>query len=322
MAEARRGLARRLAPQPRGAGLVVGRARAARRPRYARSPARRAARRRAASSAGRSPRQASSRSTKRRSSSSFSAERGVSSPAKPGRRARAADRALRAAAPARGTPPGASPPAASGCFSAASSGTGASSLAARSSTRRRNTPGGVRFERQAGGIVDLDAPSAAIRRRRGARARGRASPAPRSRPGLRACGAAAARSSAPLPAGWRNRAAEPGERVCRHPAADRARHRSTLAGRSASPIEPQPARAARRSAAPRAANRATSAGVELEPVAAAAPADIAGAPDRRAIARPFRGVAACGRGRAGSPCRCSSHGDDRDELGRPPGCRR
>ena len=40
---------------------------------------------------------------------------------------------------------GARPPAASGCFKAASSGTGANSLAARSSTRRRNTPGGVRF---------------------------------------------------------------------------------------------------------------------------------------------------------------------------------
>ena len=40
---------------------------------------------------------------------------------------------------------GARPPAASGCFSAASSGTGASRSAARSSTSRKKTPGGVLF---------------------------------------------------------------------------------------------------------------------------------------------------------------------------------
>ena len=52
---------------------------------------------------------------------------------------------VRADARDRGMRPEASPPEASGCFSAASNGTGASWLAARSRTRRRKTPGGVRF---------------------------------------------------------------------------------------------------------------------------------------------------------------------------------
>ncbi len=70
----------------------------------------------------------------------FSAAR---SPAKPGagRGPRIAASSCRAASR---NASGASPPAASGCFSAASSGTGASALSARSRTRRRNTPGGVR----------------------------------------------------------------------------------------------------------------------------------------------------------------------------------
>ena len=54
---------------------------------------------------------------------------------------------------------GARPHAASGCFSSASSGTGAKSCATASSMSRRKMPGGVRFKGSPAEIVDLDAPA-------------------------------------------------------------------------------------------------------------------------------------------------------------------
>ena len=74
----------------------------------------------------------------------------------------------------------------SGCFSSVISATGAKSFAAAAATRSRNVPAMRLGERLAAQVVDARGPTPPAAPRRGARARGRASPAPPSVPGVSA----------------------------------------------------------------------------------------------------------------------------------------
>ena len=95
--------------------------------------------------------------------------------------------------------------AASGCLSSASSVTGSRPPSAASAASRANTPAGVSAKAIAAGIVHLDLPAFERRQRRGAPARGRASPARRSCLASRPPRARRPRWPAPPPRHWRPR---------------------------------------------------------------------------------------------------------------------
>ena len=259
--------------------------RAARLPRHARRRARPAAPRSRSSRSASAPRQFSSRSTKPRSGvcAPPSAAR---SPAKPG-----AGRGPRIAASSRRArsrnASGASPPAASGCFSAASSGTGASRAVGEVEHQAQKRAGRRAVERHSGGIVDVDVPAAqfggdpagqlAIRSdQRGGRARGFQLAAQQQRDRRRLV----LRTGAIV-------AGDAGERVWRFGRVGRARHRS-----------PRPAAAPRRPAA----------AVGPRPASAAAPVRRAGQ-SRDLAGGESRGRAAAARIRC-----CGWVGSSRDQL--------
>ena len=257
-------LALLLRPEARGAGRGVGGGERLGRLRSARPAARRRAMRRrpgrAAAAPGRLP----------------AASAGRAAPSAPVRRARAGRRGRAAAAgraaprvparaPPRGRRPADSPAAASGCFSSASSGTGASRAATAAASRRRNTAGGVsasvspalssattpqrsssaatRPASARSGVTSAARRPAAPARRAGSARWRPLPPARRRRPGgigRRCCAAPGARQAASAAAGssaWRSEATRAGrrQRTCRPSSATSPRVAPSPASRCRSP---------------------------------------------------------------------------------------